>query len=316
MVDPAAAADAAIGAREDRGVLALLAVCVAAVMLVEAALVAPGHILAGQIADAVLFLVLLNFGRGHRGPGSWVEDRPAVRAMRALALFPLARVVAAGLPLAHFSEALGEVMVALPVGYAAIRFAPVVGVSLRGLFSAAPAQPRRALFLRPEVNVPLAGAVLGLSAYLVGAPALVSSGSPPSRILFAAAAVTVTVMVEELVFRGLLQTTLQRAAGRLGFVAATALFACAYLASGSAAVVLTLALAGVVFAYGFARSGNLRSAILGHYELAIGAFVVWPLLFGRSASWLDRPVTTVLLGLAVVGALAASVRRPLPQVRS
>jgi membrane protease YdiL (CAAX protease family) len=316
IVDPASAANAAVGdARDERRVLALLAVCIAALTLVEAALLAPGHVLAGQIVDGMLLLVLLNFGRGQRGPGSSAEARPAVQAMRALALVPLARLLAAGLPLAHFSQALGELMVALPVGYAAIRFARVVGVSLPGLFGAAPAQPSRARVLRPEVSVPLAGAVLGLFAYLAGAPALASSESSPGRILLAAAAVTVTVVVEELVFRGLLQTSLQRAAGRLGFIAATALFGCAYLASGSAAVVLTVGLAGVVFAHRFAQTGNLRSAILGHYELAIGAFVAWPVLFGRSDSWLEGPVATVLLGLAVVGAVAAAVRRPLPQVR-
>jgi membrane protease YdiL (CAAX protease family) len=316
MVDPASAAEAAIGdARADPRVLALLAVCITAVALVEAALVAPGHVLAAQIVDGILLLVLLNFGRGERGLGSSVRDRPAVRAMRALALVPLARVLAAGLPLGHFSEALGEIMVALPVGYAAIRFARVAGVSLRGLFGAAALRPRGARALRPEVDVPVAGGLLGVLAYLVGAPSLATSGSPPSRIVLAVAAVTVTVLVEELVFRGLLQTTLQRVAGRVGLIAATALFASAYLGSGSAALVLTLALAGVVFAYGFAQTGTLRAAVLGHYELAIGAFVVWPVLFGRSDSWLEGPVTTVLLSVVVIGAVAGAVRQPLPALR-
>jgi membrane protease YdiL (CAAX protease family) len=92
--------------------------------------------------------------------------------------------------------------------------------------------------------------------------------------------VTVTVVVEEIVFRGLLQGALQRIAGRLGAVAATALFACAYLGGGPAGVVVAIAVAGAVFAYGFARSGNLYGAIAGHYALALGAFVVWPLLLG------------------------------------
>jgi membrane protease YdiL (CAAX protease family) len=136
------------------------------------------------------------------------------------------------------------------------------------------------------------------------------------RVVLALLAVTVTVVVEELVFRGLLQTTLQRTAGRVGFTAATALFAFGYLGSGSAALVLTFALAGVLFAYGFARTRDLPTVIAAHWELALGAFVVWPGLFGRSVpTWVDGPVTTALLALAVAGVVVAAVREPLPAVR-
>ncbi|MFL5841851.1 MAG: hypothetical protein ACJ77Z_15490, partial [Thermoleophilaceae bacterium] len=93
----------------------MLALCVVALVVVEAALIAPGHVLAGQIADGLLLLVLLNF-RGRSGEHGWsARERGVPAAMRALALVPLARVLAAGLPLGHFSEALNELIVVLPV---------------------------------------------------------------------------------------------------------------------------------------------------------------------------------------------------------
>jgi membrane protease YdiL (CAAX protease family) len=251
-------------------------VLVAAVMLlavVDAALITRGHLLAGAVAEAVLLVFLLNAaGWHHRASGA------AQSAMRALALLALARLVAAGMPISDVSEPAAQLMVAVPVGYAALRFAPLAGLSVR-LFSPSSVLGRRERVLT-DTGVVLAGAGLGLLAYELDAPALATAESSSGRIAAAALAVTVTVVVEELVFRGVVQSALQRIAGRLGAVAATALFACAYLGGGPAAVVLTIAAAGAVFAYGFARSGNLYGAIAGHFALALGAFVVWPVLLG------------------------------------
>jgi membrane protease YdiL (CAAX protease family) len=299
---------------EDRIARALLGVAVVVVAVVDAALITRGHVLAGAIADGICLFFLLNFAAWQQRFGVSVAGSAETSAIHALVLVALARVVAAGMPVGGVSEPVADLMVALPVGYAAIRFARVVGLSVRGLFRAAGVQPLvGACFVRPEVDVPVVGGLLGLLAYLVGAPALATAESSVGRILLAVAAIMATVVVEELVFRGLLQTTLHRVAGRVGFIAAATLFASAYLAAGSASLVLTMALAGLVFGYGFARAGNLRSAVVGHYELAMGAFILWPILFGRSDAWLDGPVTTVILALAVVGAVAVVARQALPQ---
>lgn len=291
------------GSHDDRRALAVLAACVVALVVVEIALIAPGHVLAGQIADGVLLLVLLNF-RGHRREETWsARERAVPAAMRALALVPLARVLAAGLPLARFSQALNELVVVLPVGFAAIRLAPVAGVSVRSL---ARVRPDR-YFAQALVS----GAVLGLIAYLLGAPALAPGGASADRIAVAVAAATTAAVVEELVFRGLVQVTLQRVAGRIGLVAATALFACTYLGAGSASLVLVFALAGVVFAHVVARTGVLGGAIAGHCALSVGAVVVWPAVLGRTHSmWLEGWVTTTGLALLLAAATLAAVRRP------
>ena len=300
----ASALRAEIGDREDdRPALLVLALCVVALAVVEVGLIARGHVLAGQIADAVLLLVLLNFrarGREH----SWSAREEGVEAaMRALALVPLARVLAAGLPLGRFSEAPNELMVALLVGFAAIRLAPIVGVSVRRF-----AQAR---LDRTAAEVVAIGAMLGLGAYLLGAPPLLPAGAGGGRVAVAVIAVTAAAAVEELVFRGLVQITLQRVAGRLGVVAATGLFACTYLDAGSASLVLVFALAGVVFARVVARTGVLGGAIAGHWALAIGAFLVWPAVLGRThPTWLDGQLTTTGLVLLVAAATYAAIRQP------
>jgi membrane protease YdiL (CAAX protease family) len=302
--DAASALRAELDDREDdRLALGVLALCVVAVVVVEAALIAPGHVLAGQIADGVLLLVLLNF-RGRSGEHSWsARERGVPAAMRALALVPLARVLAAGLPLGHFSEALNELIVVLPVGFAAVRLAPIVGVSVRSLV--------QARLDRNGAGTVVIGTVLGLVAYLLGAPPLVPAGAGAGRIAVAVVAVSAVAVVEELVFRGLVQITLQRVAGRIGLVAATCLFASTYLSAGPASLVLTVALAGVVFARAVARTGLLGGAIAGHWALTLGAVVVWPALLGRShPTWLEGGLTTTGLALLVGAATLAAIRRP------
>ena len=94
-------------------------------------------------------------------------------------------------------------------------------------------------------------------------------------------------LVEEIVFRGLVQTSLQRLAGGVGALAAAGLFAVSYISFGSASLVLLMALAGLLFAHSVARSGVLGAALAGHVLLAAGAAVVWPVLLGPRASRLS-----------------------------
>jgi membrane protease YdiL (CAAX protease family) len=280
--------------------LALLALFIAALVLVEAALIAPGHVLAGEIVDGGLLLALLNVSAALDGSRPSGRALQAVAAMRALALVPLARIVVAGVPLGHFSEALGELIVAAPIGFAAVRMAPLAGVDLRAL---APARHDRS-----QAPAVLAGLGLGLIAYLLGAPPLVPAGADVSRVVVAVVAVIATAVAEELVFRGLVQATLQRVVGGAGVVPAALLFASTYLDAGAAALVLALALAGLVFGYSVARTGSLAGASAGHCVLSIGAVIVWPAVFGRSPSpWLDNWLAVTGLALGVVAVTLAAV---------
>jgi membrane protease YdiL (CAAX protease family) len=292
-----------IGESAERAARTALACAVVVLAAADVALFANGHILAGVIVDGFLLVVLLNLAIWLGSAG-----RPTTTAaLYGVALVALVHVIAAGMPVARANEPLAQLLVALPVGYAAVRFTLIAGIDPRALFGSPPAAQAR--ILNPEIQVSVAGFVLGLLAYLAGAPALVTKASSPGRILLAVAAVSAIVLVEEIVFRGVLQTTLQAVAGRIGFIAAAILFATAYLGSGSLAASLTAALAGVLFGVAFAQTGSLRGPVVGHFELGLGAFVVWPLVFGRSEGWLDGWAAAAVLALAVLAAAAVAVRR-------
>jgi membrane protease YdiL (CAAX protease family) len=236
-----------------------------------------------------------------------VQSQAAGAAIRGLALIPLSRVVALGLPLRDGSDAAGLLVVALLVGFVALALAPAVGVIRRTLFAA-----RLPL---PHLRAALAGLVLGLAAYLLGAPVLWPAGAAGDRVLLGLVAAACAAGVEELVFRGIVQVTLQRALGRVGVLAGSALFASTYLGAGAAPLVLALALAGLVFAHTVARTGTLGGPIAGHVLLALGAGGIWPALLGRAhPSWLSQPGSTIGLAVAVVGMTAILLHRPVERV--
>lgn len=270
--------------------VALLSVAV--LIALEAALLAPGHTLAADIVAAVLVFILLNaatMALGLASPEAWVM----ASALQALALVALARVVGFGLPLRDGSRATGTIAVAVLIGFAAAWAAPRLGVPLRARIALrpSPAQARAAA----------AGLVLGLAAYVVGARPLWTPGAAGSRVAVALVAVGAASVVEELLFRGVVQATLQRAAGRAGLLAASALFAATYLGLGPAALVMVVALTGLVFAVIVARTGNLTGAFAGHALFALGAGAFWPVLLGRRyTAWLHGTGVTVVVGVALV----------------
>lgn len=275
---------------------------VVAIVAVEAALVVPGHLLAAQITDAVLVFALVNAGPRHVSTHS-ARTAAALAALRALALVPLIRVVALGLPMRDWSEPAAILAIALPVGLVALRLAPLVGLRLRRLFGASsPA----------DLYAVAAGGVLGLVACLAGAPQLWPDGSAGGRIAVAVVAAVVAASAEELVFRGLVQSTLQRAFGRLGMLAAAAVFTATYLDAGSAVLVLTFALAGIVFGHVVALTGALPGVIAGHVLLVVGAGAIWPALLDGPRTDLDTPATAIVLAIAVAVAAGVACRRPLP----
>jgi hypothetical protein len=151
--------DGARGTTRDRAhhYLAALAALAAAVVAVEACLVAADHLLAAQIIDAVLVLLLVNIGPRDRSDLS-KRAEAALAALRALALVPLIRVVALALPMRNWSEAAGVLLIALPIGLAAMQLAPFLGIARRQLVT-----------FRLELSHLYAaggGAALGLVAYL------------------------------------------------------------------------------------------------------------------------------------------------------
>jgi membrane protease YdiL (CAAX protease family) len=278
---------------------------VGVLVAVEAALVAPGHALAAEIADATMVLLLLNGAAIELRRRSSSEARNAAYALQALALVALARVVAFGLPLRVGSLTVGTLVISLLIGLAAAQAAPGFGLPLTAFV--------RTRMPRIQVCAAGSGLILGFLAYVSGAPRLWAPGAGADRIAVALVAVGAASVAEELLFRGVLQGTLHRSAGRLGLLGGVALFTATYLSLAPAVLVMLVALAGLVFSYAVARTGALTGAVAGHALLLGSAGGVWPVLLGHTHWAVSHGVgATVAVSLALV-AMTVMVLRTGPQ---
>ncbi len=283
---------------------------VGVLLAVQAGLIGTGHVFAGDLAAGVLVVLLVTVSprsetgahAGELDPAGSDRDDPAVPALRALALAALVPVLGLGLPLADGSTAAATIVVSIMLAGIYLATAPLVGVG-RSI-----AVSRR--HPRLELGMGLFGLMLGLIAHLAGMPRAWLPGTSAATAAIAVIALLMAAIVEELVFRCLVQLSLQRLARRSGLVAATALSTALYAGSGSASLVLVIAIAAASFGWVVDRTGSALGALTGHAGFAIGAAVIWPLLLGTPSvpQW-RGPVAAVAL-LLWLGVTAIFALRP------
>jgi membrane protease YdiL (CAAX protease family) len=266
-----------------------LLAAVAVVVLNHVVLAAGGHLFAASCIDAVVVVFLLNAAAVHENrTGS--SDLPISRAFGALALVAAVPVAAAALPLRHLSEAAGTITMALPVAAGSLYLAERQEIELPSLFLRGSARVQRAA---------IAGAtVLGFCAYLLGAPTTSLHGA--GSALLGVTALILAAIVEELLFRGVVQASLAQVFGPAGVVLAT-LVSVALFATVSWWLIPLLG-AALVFALVVASTGALQPAVLAHITFTLGAAVVWPSLLRHwhPSLFIAVPVAVLLCGGTLV----------------
>jgi membrane protease YdiL (CAAX protease family) len=236
-----------------------------ALLLVQIGLFATGFLLLGDLASAVLVVVLLT-------ASPRLLSAEAVSATRALAVVAALPVIALGLPLRDGSLAAGTFVLAALTGGLWLAASPVIGINRARAFS-----PRRPL---TQLPVALTGVGLGFLAYLAGAPRGWAPGASTFQMVLDGAALVCIAVAEELIFRWLLQASFQRLARRSGLIATIAVTSAVYAGSGPPSLVVVMAIAAVVFAFGVDRSGSALGALGGRIGLVLAAGFGGPLLIG------------------------------------
>jgi membrane protease YdiL (CAAX protease family) len=258
---------------------------------------AGGHVFAASCIDAVVLVVLLN--------AAVIDERRTSdlafgRACGALALVAAVPVAAAALPLRHFSEPTGTIIVAVPVVAASLYFASrhEIELRLRAMRTAPGVQPM-------TVVAVIAAIAFGFCAYLLKAPSANVHGFGPS--LLSITALAMAAATEELLFRGVLQPSLAQNFGAIGVVVAT-LLSVALFATVSWWLIPVLS-ASVSFALLVAVTGVLGPAIIAHVAFALSAGVVWPSLLDRwhPALAISLPVGVLLCGGFLVAIAAVTL---------
>jgi membrane protease YdiL (CAAX protease family) len=200
-----------------------------------------------------------------------VKDRPLLVS---LMLVPLIRVVSLSLPLARVPILYWYVLTSIPLFVAA-------GVTIRVL-----RLTRHEVGLRPanalgQLSIGLVGFPLGVIEYVILRPSsLVTSGTALEYLTVAAVFLLCTGLLEELIFRGILQTTAARVIGRRSVLYVSAIFAALHVGYLSGIDVAFVFGVGLLFGYLVRRTGSVLGVSLAHGLTNLALFAIIPRLLG------------------------------------
>jgi membrane protease YdiL (CAAX protease family) len=133
--------------------------------------------------------------------------------------------------------------------------------------------------LRSQWHVALGAVALGaIATPLLELEPVTAHRSLPALIGAALIVFSFAGVLEELVFRGILQGAFAPLLGPWAVPAANGLFAATYLGCGSGAYGAFMTTFGLACGWWVHRTGSLAGAAVGHGLLASGLLVVWPVL--------------------------------------
>lgn len=231
----------------------------------EVLLVAVGPAAALTVHGTLLTLLILH-AASHEGVKRLVYS--------ALMLHPLLRVISLGVPTTGLPPLVQHAMLGAPLWLALVLIMRVNQTTPAGI-GLTPARQS----LGWQIGLALLGWPLGLVAALIIHPAPAIASLSPVNLGLGVLIITVfSSAVEEVLFRGVLQTALTHAFGVYGILVTSLMFASAYVGTLSLPFVLLMGAVGLVFGWAVYRTGSLWGAIAAHSLLTCGALLIWPFI--------------------------------------
>jgi hypothetical protein len=211
----------------------------------------------------ILFLLLLH--------SALIWERPLHRFLLSLAFVPLIRVISLALPLTHFPLISWYLIVSIPLFAAAY----VVMCLLKLRLWNGVGTGRRWL---PQLAFAPTGIAFGTIEYLILQPdPPVSITSWQGLSIAAVILLICTGLLEELIFRGIMQRTAVEQLGQLwGITYVAIIFAMLHLGYGSPLDILAVLAIGLLFGWFVARTGSLLGVTLSHGLTNITLFLIIP----------------------------------------
>ncbi|MDD5604621.1 MAG: type II CAAX endopeptidase family protein [Dehalococcoidales bacterium] len=195
------------------------------------------------------------------------------RLVLSLSLVPLVRIISLSMPLAGLSQIWWFPLMYLPLFLAAVALMYMLGLRFRDIgFTFKPALA--------NTLIAISGIGLGFIEYFIlQAEPLIGELNWQSGLLAAIILFVTTGFVEEIIFRGVMQTTALEYFGRKGIIYTSVLFAVLHLGFLSAADIIFVFFAGLYFAWAAMKTGSLTGVILAHGANNTVLFVIAPYLF-------------------------------------
>lgn len=192
----------------------------------------------------------------------------------ALAFAPLLRVASLVLPLAGLPIISWYLLTSIPLSVALLFAARILGLP-RAYFGL------RASRVLPQIAIGLLGAPLGVIPYLILRPdSLVAAFNWRSLLIPALILFVSTGVIEELVFRGMLLSAVEKVMGEWSIVYSSAVYAALQIGNRSLLAVSFAFVVSLVFAWFVRRTHSVVGVAIAHGLMSIGAYLVFPHLIG------------------------------------
>lgn len=205
----------------------------------------------------------------------FIADQSKRNLVLALSLVPLVRILSLVMPLGQLS-----LVYRFPLIYAPLLAAAIAAMWAMGLKPAAVGLNMR-YWPYQAVGGIISGAAIGTVEYvIIGTSPLINKFTFQELWLPALIILLTTGLVEELIFRGILQHLSEIVMGRLGIVYISLIFAVLHFGFFSWGDVVFVFCVALFFAAIVKRTGSLFGAILSHGTANIVLFLVAPFILG------------------------------------
>ncbi len=207
----------------------------------------------------------------------FVSDLRKRNLLLALGLVPLVRIMSLAMPLVQIS-----LVYRFPIIYAPLLVASVAVMWIIGLKPSAVGFTLR-YWPWQIIGGIVSGAAIGLIEYLIlGTSPLINGLSWQSFWLPALVLIVTSGLVEELIFRGILQKLSEEMMGLQGIVLVSLIFAVLHLGFYSWGDFVFVFCVALFFAAIVKRTGSLLGAILSHGTANVVLFLVAPFILGQN----------------------------------
>jgi membrane protease YdiL (CAAX protease family) len=207
-----------------------------------------------------------------------------------LSIVPLMRLLAMTVPPARFDAIYWYLLVALLLSVAVF-----ITARLAGLNGSSIGLRINKKDLPLQLLIGMTGLAIGLVEYLIlrPKPLLLEFGS--GMLLFTSLVLLIFAgLLQEIIFRGLLQTSSTQILDRFGILYVALVFALQYLVFRSLWTLLFVFLVGLAFGIAADRTRSLVGVSLSHGLANVSFFLIFPLLIAGTAAKVDPPLAAAV----------------------
>ena len=207
------------------------------------------------------------------------RDDPNRNKILLLAAIPLLRMLSMAMPVGLIQPLYRYPMVGIPVLVSIGIILKETNVPWSQIGLQWP-QIQRSDQIWENVLIAMSGLPLGLMGYYFADPIpLLTTFSWGAVIASTLVIIFYIAILEEVVFRGMVLTTLQNTFGQMGILIATVLYTLMFASYHSIEGIILMGFSSLLYSWHVLESRSILAATISHTLMIVGMLIVWPIVF-------------------------------------